>query len=91
MPEKISIKKEIMNAKGKRMINKVKLDYSITIINKIQSNPELLEEIIVELEISKKDFIDYISGEKNANISFYDQALQTINRKRLYKENHSQK
>jgi formylmethanofuran dehydrogenase subunit E-like metal-binding protein len=87
MDDKKGIKKKLKNSEGKRMLEKTYLNYSMEIIKKITQNPQLLNELLEELEISETDFINYISGEKKANITFYDQTLKSINKKIDYKDN----
>ena len=78
-----SVQKEILNAKGKRLLSKTKLNYSMAIINKLQQQPSMLTELLDDMELTKDEFFSYISGEENANISFYDQALESVKRKNL--------
>lgn len=69
------IKKQLKNAKGKRLLEKTKLEYSKEIITELEKNPSLLDKILTDLELTEIEFFSYISGEKNANITLYDQAL----------------
>lgn len=75
------IMKQIKNAKGKRLLEKTKLEYSKEIILQIEKNPTILPEILNELEITQEDFFNYLSGEYNTNITLYDQALLTTKEK----------
>ena len=82
MTDKNEVKKMMLNAKGKRLLNMTKLEYSMFIINELQKKPELLEEILLDMEMTKEEFIEYISGERNGNISFYDSALEIVKMKK---------
>ena len=75
MNKELSIKSNLKNAEGKGLLEQTKLNYSKNIINEIYNNPEILDELLDELEIDEKDFYDKLSGDKDANITFYDQAL----------------
>lgn len=81
MNNKISIIKQLKNAKGKRLLQKNILEYSKEIITNLENNPEILNQVLDELEIPEEDFFAYISGEKKANITLYDQTLSIIKTK----------
>ena len=81
MNNNINIIKQLKNAKGKRLLQKNMLEYSKEIITSLENNPKLLPQIIDELEITEEDFFAYISGEKNANITLYDQTLTLVKTK----------
>lgn len=74
----ISTIKKLKNAEVKLQLTKNILEYSKQIISELQNNPSLLDEILFALEISEKDFFEYLSGDKQANISFYDETLSLI-------------
>lgn len=88
MNNKLIIKKDLKNVKGKRVVQKVIQEYSSYIIEIIMENPDFLQEITTALEITEEDFYKYLSGEMDANITFYDQALVLCKKK--LKENNVQ-
>lgn len=88
MNNKLIIKKDLKNVKGKRLVQKVIQEYSSYIIEIIMENPDFLQEITTALEITEEDFYKYLSGEMDANITFYDQALVLCKKK--LKENNVQ-
>lgn len=81
MNNKIDVMKKIKNAKGKRLLEKVLLEYSREIINILENNPDMLIQILDELEITEEDFFACISGEKRENITLYDQTLSLVRAK----------
>ena len=81
MKNKNEIRKNIKNAEGKRILEKTLLNYSIEIIEELKINPKLLNNLLDELEITENKFINYISGEEEGNITFYDQTLKLIKKK----------
>lgn len=81
MNKNLILKKELDNIKGNRLLNKTKLEYSIKIISIIQNNPDVLEQILLELGITKETFFNYIENEKQANITFYEQVLEIAKQK----------
>lgn len=52
------------------------LRYCEEIAKILEEHPEIISDISDGLEVTKADFVDYISGSRIANISFYDQALE---------------
>jgi len=81
MNKKLILKKKLKNAEGKRLLAKNRLEYCKIIIDAIQQNPTIINQILEELELSEEEFFNYISGEKIANITFYDQAINLIKEK----------
>jgi len=81
MNKNLILKKELDNIKGNGLLNKTKLEYSIKIISIIQNNPDVLEQILLELGITKETFFNYIENEKQANITFYEQVLEIAKQK----------
>ena len=81
MNNNINIIKQLKNANGKRLLQKNILEYSKEIITNLENNPEKLKQVIDELEITEEDFFAYISGEKKANITLYDQTLSLVRTK----------
>lgn len=70
----MNTKLDLQNAEGKRLLQKNYLDYSRQIIEIISDNPEILPKLLETLDVSLEQFYKYISGEENANITFYDKA-----------------
>lgn len=75
------IKKQLKNAEGKRLLEKIILEYSKDIIKGLEDQPNKLPELLENLEISEEAFFGYISGDKKGNITLYDQALCLIKKK----------
>lgn len=70
-----NIDKELLNAEGKRLLQKTKLEYSKNIIDILKNNPRLFNEILDNMYISKEELLGHLSGEIDGNIVIYDQAL----------------
>lgn len=81
MKEKFQKQNELKNARGKRLLEKTFLEYSLEIIRELEQNPMILPQILDELEITEIEFMEYISGKNSANITMYDQALTLVKRK----------
>lgn len=81
MNNRINVIKKLKNAEGKRLLEKNILEYSKEIIKNLENNPDILNEIIDELEITEEDFLAYLSGDKKANITLYDQTLCLVKSK----------
>ena len=81
MNNNINIMKQLKNAKWKRLLEKNIIEYSKEIITNLEREPKKLIEILDELEITEEDFFAYISGEKKANITLYDQTLSLVKTK----------
>lgn len=79
--QNISIARDLKNTKGKQLLAKNALEYSREIVLQLQENPGLLEPILSELEMTSRDFLEYLSGFKIANITFYDETLSIIRSK----------
>lgn len=71
---------------GKRLLEKTKLEYSQSIIAELSNYPEIINEVIDNLDLIEEDFYDYLSGDKSTNITFYDEALTVIKEKIKQKE-----
>ena len=82
MTEKINIQKQLKNAAGKRINLKTKLEYAKEISESLKHHPEDLIELLECLDIMEEDLYRYLSGEQSANITFYDQALTHLVKKR---------
>ena len=72
------LKKELKNAKGKRLLEKTYLNYSLSIIELLKSNPLILDKLLESLELNEQDFYNYISGNIHGNITFYNEALKQV-------------
>ncbi len=81
MKEEINIKRKLKNAEGKRLLEKTILEYSKEIISAIQKDYSLLSEITESLQITEEELFRLLSGEKNGNIVYYDQALSIAKKK----------
>lgn len=81
MKEEINIKRKLENAEGKRLLEKTILEYSKEIISEIKKDYSLLSEITESLQISEEELFRLLSGEKNGNIIYYDQALSITKKK----------
>jgi len=89
MNNKIDITKKLKNAEGKRLLEKNALEYSKEIIVALEKNPEIITQILDDLEITEEEFFAYLSGEKKGNITLYDQTLCLVKEKILTKNNDS--
>ena len=67
---------------GKIKLEKTKLQYTKTILNELKKDPEILDQIINNLEITEADFLNRISNNEKANITFYDQTMHVIETKK---------
>ena len=65
------------NEKGKRLLEKTKLQYTRDILNSIQENPNLLDVVLEELYLDKEEFFEKLK-DTHTNITFYDQAYLSI-------------
>lgn len=83
MNEEARIKQMIKNAEGKRLLEKINLEYSKKIIDEIKLNPAIVKELLEELEITEEKFFAYISNEIPTNITFYDQTLSLVRKKSI--------
>ena len=81
MKKEINIKRKLKNAEGKRLLEKTILEYSKEIISAIQKDHSLLTEITESLQITEEELFRLLSGEKNGNIIYYDQALSIAKKK----------
>ena len=66
---------ELKNARGKRMLEKVYLDYVVNLIDMINNDLSLKDALLKHMDIDEKQLILYLSGDTTANITFYDEAL----------------
>ena len=77
---KILIKSK--NDAGKRLNNKTILKYAKEISEILKQHPEYLQELLEMLEITEEDLNLYLSCDKKANITLYDQALSHLVKRR---------
>lgn len=84
---KINFIKKLKNAEGKRLLTKTILEYSKEIIIILEKRPEMLNQILDELELTEEEFFAYLSGDKKGNITLYDQTLCLIKNKTNYINN----
>lgn len=74
--------RKLKNADGKRLNVKTKLEYAKEISENLKQHPEYLQELLEVLEIVEDDLYLYLSCDKKANITLYDQALSHLVKKR---------
>lgn len=77
---------KLKNIAGKRLLEKTKLEYSQSIIAELSKYPEIINEVIDNLDLVEEDFYNYLSGTKSINITFYDEALSVAKEKIKQKE-----
>lgn len=77
---------KLKNAAGKRLLEKTKLEYSQSILTQLSEHPEIVDDVIETLVLAEKEFYDYLSGSKSANITFYDETLNVTKEKVKLKE-----
>ena len=74
--------RRLKNADGKRIYTKTILEYAREISEILKKNPEYLLQLLEVLEVTEDDLYLYISCEKTANITLYDQALSYLVKKK---------
>lgn len=84
---KSQIKKNLKNIEGKRLLEKTKLGYSMTIIQLLNENYELYPELLEYLGITEEELLAALSGERLENITFYHEALNYTLKKTKKKPN----
>lgn len=87
MDENVIRRRKIKNETAKKLEKKLKLEYSKTILDEISQDPKLFYELLDDLDVLEQDLFDSLSGKKERNISFYDQALTSVMEKKLKKNN----
>ena len=70
----------ISNIKGKKLLEETLMKYSMSIINEIEKNPEVLPELLEELDVDQETFIDRLQN-NSGNITFYDETLSLVKKK----------
>lgn len=75
----------LKNAKGKRLLKKVLLEYSYEIIEQLDKNPEVISQVLEDLEIPEEQFFKVISGDEEENITIYDQTLLILKKNNAFK------
>ena len=83
MDDNVIRKRKIRNETAKKLEKKLKLKYSKTILDEISQDPKLFYELLDDLDVLEQDLFDSLSGKKERNISFYDQALTSVREKKL--------
>lgn len=71
-------KLELNNIEGLRVLKMTKLDYSRKIIEILRGNMSIFPILLEDLEVTKDDFFDYLLGNKEIDITFYDQTLVSL-------------
>lgn len=71
-------KLELNNIEGLRVLKMTKLDYSRKIIEILRGNMSFFPILLEDLEVTKDDFFDYLLGNKEIDITFYDQTLVSL-------------
>ena len=79
---KLEIIRNLKNTEGKRLCTKNRLEYAREIIKLLEEQPDNLLELLELLEVTDKELYAYLSGDKIANITLYDQALSHLVKKR---------
>ena len=62
MSDNINLKKKISNAKGLRNLEQTKLKYSKAILSLLEDNPNLLDELLQDLDVTDDDFFRKITA-----------------------------
>lgn len=83
MDDNVIRKRKIRNETAKKLEKKLKLEYSRIILDEISQEPKLFYELLDDLDVLEQDLFDILSGKKERNISFYDQALTSVKEKKL--------
>ncbi len=83
MDDNVIRKRKIRNETAKKLEKKLKLEYSRIILDEISQEPKLFYELLDDLDVLEQDLFDSLSGKKERNISFYDQALVSVKEKKL--------
>ena len=78
MNEQYNLKKEIKNIKGQLQYKKTILDYSNKITTILLNNPEFINELLNNIEITLTDFLERLGNIEETNITFYDQTLYIL-------------
>lgn len=87
MDDKLIIKRKLKNDNAKRLEEKLRLEYSKTILDELNKDPKLLSDLLDDLDVLEDDLFASLSGQEARNISFYDQALKSVKEKKLKKSN----
>ena len=83
MDDNVIRKRKIRNETAKKLEKKLKLEYSKIILDEISQEPKLFYELLDDLDVLEQDLFDSLSGKKESNLSFYDQALTSVREKKL--------
>ena len=78
MNEQYNLKKEKKNIKGQLQYKKTILDYSNKITTILLNNPEFINELLNNIEMTLTDFLERLGNIEETNITFYDQTLYIL-------------
>lgn len=86
----IEYKKRLANEKGKKMLRQVKINYSKEILELLKnSDDNMLFGILDDLGVTKDYLFKCLSLEIDENITFYDQAINSIVKRKKYRNKKS--
>lgn len=81
----IEYKKRLANEKGKKMLRQVKINYSKEILELLKnSDDNMLFGILDDLGVTKDYLFKCLSLEIDENITFYDQTINSIVKRKKY-------
>lgn len=81
----IEYKKRLDNEKGKKMLRQVKINYSKEILKLLKnSDDNMLFGILDDLGVTKDYLFKCLSLEIDENITFYDQTVNSIVKRKKY-------
>lgn len=81
----IEYKKRLDNEKGKKMLRQVKINYSKEILELLKnSDDNMLFGILDDLGVTKDYLFKCLSLEIDENITFYDQTINSIVKRKKY-------
>ncbi len=81
----IEYKKRLDNEKGKKMLRQVKINYSKEILKLLKnSDDNMLFGILDDLGVTKDYLFKCLSLEIDENITFYDQTINSIVKRKKY-------
>lgn len=74
--------KKLKNAEGKRMLEKLRLEYSKEIIQELLNDQTYFPELLNDIEETENNFLSYVSGDNPANITFYHETLVLLKQRK---------
>lgn len=81
----IEYKKRLANEKGRKMLRQVKINYSKEILELLKnSDDNMLFGILDDLGVTKDYLFKCLSLEIDENITFYDQTINSIVKRKKY-------